>query len=165
MVTMPSKRKHNPAYSATKTTVKSHTRTVYKRKPKSKFHISNFVKKQTCKSKRARGVGEEAVREIGKKVINKVIPIPNILSISGVAQTLTDWIKKKPAPYVKPISNEYAKSVDAERLKAYGKRLDADRQRRQAKCYWPYIYRGPNWKKGQPCQDVRYSADAHKYVF
>lgn len=164
---MPSKRKHNPAYSATKTTVKSHTRTVYKRKPKSKFHISNFVKKQTCKkTKRARGVGEEAVREIGKKVINKVIPIPNILSISGVAQTLTDWIKKKPAPHVIPKYSAWAeKNIRQKQVDLTRKGIEADKQSRQAKCHWPYIYRGPNWKKGQPCQDVRYSADAHKYVF
>ena len=163
---MPSKRKHNPTYSATKTTVKSHTRTVYKRKPKSKFDISNFVNKKKCKSKRARGVGEDAVREIGKKVINKVIPIPNILSISGVAQTLTDWIKKKPAPYSPPKYTDWAeKNIRQKQVERTSRRFEADQRNRQAKCYWPYIYRGPNWKKGQPCQDVRYSKDAHKYVF
>ena len=147
---MPPRRKTNPKY---------------KRKPKSKFDITNFVKKRKSKTKRGRGVAEDALREVGKKVVNKVIPIPNILSISNVAQTLTDWIKKKPAPYVKPMLNEYAKSVDAKRLAESQRKHQADRQSRQAKCYWPYIYKGPNWKKGQPCQDVRYSPDAKKYVY
>lgn len=43
---MPQKRKHNSAYAPTKTSVKGHTRTVYKRK---KFHVSNFVKKKKNK--------------------------------------------------------------------------------------------------------------------
>ena len=42
---MPPKRKNNPAFIPTKTSVISHQRTVYKCKTKPKFHLSNFVKK------------------------------------------------------------------------------------------------------------------------
>ena len=47
-IIMPSKRKNNPAYIPTKTSVKGHSRTVYKRK---KFHISNFTKKSNKKKR------------------------------------------------------------------------------------------------------------------
>ena len=58
---MPTKRKHNSAYVPTKTSVKGHTRTVYRRK---KFHVSNFVKKKKQK-KRGGSVGVgKAVGEI-----------------------------------------------------------------------------------------------------
>ena len=128
--------------------------------------LHDRLKRRTTRAKRARGDVEEAIREIGKKVINKVIPVPNILSISGVAQTLTDWIKKKPVPHVKPKYSAWAeKNIKQKQVALTQKGIQADKQSRQSKCYWPYIYRGPNWKKGQPCQDVRYSPDAHKYIY
>ena len=70
---MPPKRKHNPKYSASKTTVKSHKRTVYKRKPKSKFDISNFVKKKKVKPKRGKGLvgaAKFAVQQGGEELFN-----------------------------------------------------------------------------------------------
>ena len=62
---MPSKRKHNPAYIPTTTTVKSHSRTVYKRK---KFHISNFTKKSSNKKKRG-GSALAAGKAIGEVLL------------------------------------------------------------------------------------------------
>ena len=49
---MPARRKNNAAYIPTKTAVRAHHRTVYKRKPKQKFDRSNFVKKTTMKPRR-----------------------------------------------------------------------------------------------------------------
>ena len=49
---MPPRRNNNPAFIPTKTSVRRHHRTVYKRKTKPKFDLSNFVKKGKKKPQR-----------------------------------------------------------------------------------------------------------------
>ena len=49
---MPPRRKNSPAFIPTKTSVRRHHRTVYKRKTKPKFDLSNFVKKGKKKPQR-----------------------------------------------------------------------------------------------------------------
>ena len=166
---MANKRKGNLGYAAVNVNVKAHTRKVYKRK---RFVVGKqTAKKQTAKKKhiakkKGKGLAGDAVREIGKKVISKVIPVPNIVSISGVAQTITDFIKKKPAPHVKPKYSPWAeKHIRQKQTEVSRKHSQTDKKKRKSKCFWPYIYKPPGWKEGDPCKHIRFSPDAHKYNF
>ena len=108
------------------------------------------------KTKRGRGTAvEEAalelLREGGKKVASKVIPVPNILAISNVAQTLTDLIKKKPAPYLPSKYSAHAQDVRQQRAKRMGDRIRQDQERKRKNCLWPYTVKPKGWKPGQPC--------------
>ena len=67
---MPARRKNNPVYIPTKTSVRAHHRTVYKRKTKLKFVRSNFIKK-SMKTRRGGGLGKtigSLLFDVGKPV-------------------------------------------------------------------------------------------------
>ena len=60
-----------------------------------------------------------------------------ITTISNVAQILTDLIKKKPAPHVRPKYSPYALDVKRRRLEKFRERLKKDRAYRKSRG-WKY---------------------------
>ena len=69
---MPARRKNNPTFIATKTSVRAHHRTVYKRKTKQKLNLGNFVKK-SMKIRRGGGLG--AAKSIGSVLMEVAKPV------------------------------------------------------------------------------------------